>query len=145
MEELYRLSKIRSAVSCVSSCLPWGGHPGDADVPKKCVSCRRDQRGDGWEPPAPPGSHVPVLSVSMLELVRDETPSTTPRSPEGRSTASMDLWEVGGGTVPPCGWRMKLNLQWDRAKSWTVLLKGKGRREKQSSNRNTQKREDNSN
>lgn len=31
-----------------SSCLSCGEDPGDADVPKKCVSCRRDQGDDGW-------------------------------------------------------------------------------------------------
>lgn len=69
MEQLYRLNKTGSAMSHVeqgSSCLSCGEDPGDADVPKKCVSHRQDQRGDGSYPPALPG---PVPSVSMLEVV----------------------------------------------------------------------------
>lgn len=48
---------------------------------------------------------------------------------EVRSSGKLDLREVGGGTVPPCGWRMKLNMKWEG----TTLFGG--RREKQSPNR----------
>ena len=40
-----------------------------------------------------------------------EPPALPPGSPEVGSCGNMDLSEVGGETVPPCGWRMRLNVK----------------------------------
>lgn len=105
MEQVHRLNKIGSAVSHVeqgSSCLPCGEDPGGADVPKKCVSCRWEQRGDGWYPLlllAPLCLFPVCLCWKWSQVARAGTSSTTRQISRGEK-----LWQHGsvGGRWRDC-------------------------------------------
>lgn len=74
--------------------------------------------GDGGrQPVAFPGSHVPELisvghghSQQVQVTPLWEHPEVPLETLGVRNSVSVDLSELGGGTLPPCGWRMKLNV-----------------------------------
>lgn len=135
VEQLYRLNKRGSSISHVEQgdkLPPLWGRPWRCRCPQEEVS--EQQVGlEGWWVVAHRSSQLPCVCSKLIcagsghRRQVPEPPALPLASPEVRSSGNMDLWEAGGGTVPPCGWRMKLNVKQEGTKSWIVSLGAGGR------------------
>lgn len=98
--------------------------------------CEPQEGPEGWGLVAPCSSWLPCACSKCFHVGNGQgwpvlqPPALPPRSPEGRSSGKVDLWEGVEGLCLPVGgegsWRCS-----ETTKSWIVLFEGKGRRGKQ--------------